>query len=135
MSRSGGEIHGEGDAWWNSFKYMGESYQRPHTLFPFYVTGLRVQDIMLRRSPWWTIHVLASTQVVLSGVQIDAEVAFNSSVYPTDNVDGIDISSSQDVLVENCDLKPGDDCVVVYALHPNEMVTRNITVRNTTCRT
>ena len=24
---------------------------------------------------------------------------------------------------------------MVYALHPNEMVTRNITVRNTTCHT
>ena len=43
----------------------------------------------------------------------------------------IDISSSQNVVVENSEVKPGDDCVVVYALHPNEMVTRNITIRNT----
>jgi hypothetical protein len=131
----GGEIHGEGDAWWNSEKYMGQASQRPHILFPFYVNQLVVKDLTLRRSPWWTVHILACRDVVLSNIYIDAEVAFNSTVYPTDNVDGVDISSSQDVLIENSEIKPGDDCVVVYALHPNEMATRNITVRNVTCHT
>ena len=131
----GGEIHGEGDSWWNSEKYMGAAYQRPHILFPFFVTNLRVKDLTLLRSPWWTVHILACRDVVLSNLRIDAEVDYTSSIYPTNNVDGIDISSSQDVLVEHSFIKPGDDCVVIYALHPNEMVTRNITVRNTTCHT
>eukprot|EP01051_Picozoa_sp_SAG22_P001286 SAG22_NODE_49_length_24620_cov_80.053587_6_plen_329_part_00 len=131
----GGEIHGEGDSWWNSEKYMGDAYQRPHTIFAFYGRALVIRDVTLRRSPWWTVHILACRDVLVDNVYIDAEVDFNSSIYPTNNVDGIDVSSSQDVTIRNSQIKPGDDCVVVYALHPNEMPTRNITVRNVTCHT
>ena len=131
----GGEIHGEGDAWWNSEKYMHDAYQRPHTLFIFYASNVVIRDITLRRSPWWTVHILACTGVLVDNISIDAEVDFQSSVYPTNNVDGIDISSSQGVTIRNSEIKPGDDCVVVYALHPNEMQTRNITVQNVTCHT
>ena len=112
----GGAIHGEGDAWWNAEKYMSDSYQRPHILFPFYVQGLVIRDVTLRRSPWWTVHVLACVDVLIDNIYIDAEVDFNSSIYPTNNVDGIDVSSSQDVVIRNSEIKPGDDCVVVYAL-------------------
>ena len=68
---------------------MGDATsQRPHILFPFYVEHLVVRDLTLRRSPWWTVHILACKDVLLSNIYIDAEVAFDSTVYPTDNVDG-----------------------------------------------
>ena len=68
---------------------MGDATsQRPHILFPFYVEHLVVRDLTLRRSPWWTVHILACKDVLLSNIYIDAEVAFDSAVYPTDNVDG-----------------------------------------------
>ena len=68
---------------------MGDATsQRPHILFPFYVERLVVRDLTLRRSPWWTVHILACKDVLLSNIYIDAEVAFDSTVYPTDNVDG-----------------------------------------------
>lgn len=80
------------------------------------MNGLIIRDVTLRRSPWWTVHILASKNVLVDNIYIDAEIDFLSSVYPTDNVDGIDVSSSQDVTIRNSEIKAGDDCVVVYAL-------------------
>jgi polygalacturonase len=131
----GGVLDGSGEAWWDGKKYGMVAGIAPHILFPFYVTELRIADVTLTRSPFWHLHILACKSVTVTGITIDAGIAFNSTVYPTDNVDGIDINSCQDVLVENSDIKAGDDCVVVYHMHEAEMETRNILVRNTTCRT
>ena len=77
--------------------------------------GLVIRDIVLRRSPWWTVHILACRDVLVDNIYIDAEVDFNSSIYPTNNVDGIDVSSSQDVEIRNSEIRPSDDCIVVVS--------------------
>ena len=134
----GGTVDGNGDAWWNFEKYYGAAFQRPHTIFAYYTRDIVIRDVTLIRSPWWTVHILASKRVLIDNIVIDAARGldvYNSSVYPTQNIDGIDISSSQDVTVQNSYLSPTDDCVVIYDLHPNEMHAKNITIQNTTCRT
>ena len=93
--------------------------------------GVRIEDVRIRQSPFWTIHLLCSEDCVVRGVDSFADLK---------NSDGIDIESCRRVLVENCVFEQGDDAVVVKsginhegrrrAMPSEEIVIRNCTIND-----
>jgi hypothetical protein len=80
-----------------------------------------VEGIILLDAPQWVVAMQDSKNVVVrNGKQICAR----------ENSDGVDISNSQDVLVEGCFLRNNDDEVCVKTLlPPPAMPSKNIIVR------
>ncbi|MEX0320865.1 MAG: glycoside hydrolase family 28 protein [Puniceicoccaceae bacterium] len=94
---------------------------------PFLVRLVRaknviVKDITLRQPAAWTLHFYQCSNFVVDGVTIRSHANKNN--------DGIDIDSSTDGVIQNCDIDSDDDAVCFKATSPKP--TRNIVVQN--CR-
>jgi polygalacturonase len=121
-----GTINGQGEFWWN--KYWGpderggmlKEYEpkglrwavdydckRPRIVLIFKSTNVSLEQLTLKRSPFWTVHVCYSQHVTVDGIVIRENLGPSS--------DGIDIDSSSDVLVRNCDVDCNDDAICLKA--------------------
>ncbi len=90
--------------------------------------NVRIEGVEVRDSPFWTIHLYQSENVVVRGVRARC-FGFNN--------DGIDIEMTRNVLVEDCDICAGDDGFVMKAGRNRDAwrisrPTENVVVRN--CR-
>lgn len=65
-----------------------------------------IEGITLTNSPFWTLHPLFSTDLVLKDLVI-------RNPYDAPNTDGIDIESCKDVHVLGCDVYVGDDGIAL----------------------
>lgn len=63
-----------------------------------------VEDIKIRNSPFWTLHLYLSKDIVVRGIDVYAH---------GHNNDGIDPEISQNVLIENCTFDQGDDAIAI----------------------
>ena len=131
----GGTIDGQGDAFWEKKEetYRGPDYRgtaafnyralpRPSFLYFRRCRNMTVNNVTLKNSPSWTIHLLRCEQAFISQVTIR-----NPLHGP--NTDGIDINSSIDVEVSSCDIITGDDGVVLKSTEPgHDHPSRNIRV-------
>ena len=68
--------------------------------------NVRLADVSLLRSPFWTLHFSDCDAVRVSGVRI-----WSSLLAP--NADGIDITSSSNVTITGCDIRAGDDAIAI----------------------
>ncbi|HWA10018.1 MAG TPA: glycoside hydrolase family 28 protein [Opitutaceae bacterium] len=122
----GGVIDGQGEHWWN--KYWGPDERggmlreydakglrwavdydcrRPRLVLIYNSSNIALEQLTLKRSPFWTVHVCYSRNVVVDGIVIRENLGPSS--------DGIDIDSSSDVLVKNCDVDCNDDAICLKA--------------------
>lgn len=101
-----GTVDGQGSAWWDSFRNKTLDYTRPHLVELMYSTGVIVSNLTFRDSPFWAIHPVYCSQVLIQNVTILA---------PPDspNTDGIDPDSSDHVCIEDCYISTGDDLIVI----------------------
>lgn len=88
--------------------------------------GVRIEGVRVEDSPFWTIHLLLSEDVVVRGIDVCAH-GFNN--------DGIDIEMTQNVLVEDSTFDQGDDGFVFKAGRNRDAwrigrPTRNVEIRN-----
>ena len=105
----GGTINGNGQSYWDPDpeRVFVSNRARPSPLIEFVGTqGIRIEDIVIRDSPGWTIHPLESSDIRIAGVRI-----FNDGRGP--NTDAVNIDSSRNVLVTDAHIEAGDDCVVL----------------------
>ena len=65
-----------------------------------------VENILLTKSPFWTLHFADCDGVIVKGVKI-----WNSLETP--NSDGLDITSCSNVVVSDCDIRAGDDAIAI----------------------
>lgn len=74
--------------------------------------NITVKDVQLTGSPFWTLHFADCDGVLAQGLRV-----FSSMLVP--NADGIDFTSCSNVMVSNCDIRTGDDALVIagYAHH------------------
>jgi polygalacturonase len=74
--------------------------------------NVRLRDVTIAHAPFWTLHIADCDNVIVSGVSIDDGLA-------VPNADGIDLTCSRDVLISDCNIRSGDDCIVVggYSRH------------------
>ncbi len=100
----GGSIDGQGDAFFNA---DWKPLPRPSPLIEIWDSrGIRIQDIAIRKAPAWTVHVKNCDGVKIRGISLLNNLrAINS--------DGIDVDSSRNVIISDCHIEAGDDCIVL----------------------
>lgn len=122
--RGKGILNGQGEPWYK--KYWGEDGKggmrktydekglrwacdydclRPRNLLLQNCKNIRVMDVILKDSPFWNLHVLLSSKILIKGVNVISDNPFSPST------DGIDIDSSEDVEIRNCTISTDDDCI------------------------
>ena len=128
-----GTIDGGGWRWWPLRNRPGNYWHncRPSLLsfgrrWPRGWWGVRdtvVEGITLKDSPFWTIQGRGLQGVVFDNVRV---YTTGCGYAQAPNTDGFNIQG-QDILIQNCRVRNGDDCVPIFP------PTRNVTVRNITC--
>jgi len=103
-----------------------DAVMRPQLLQVNRSVNVRLEGITVKDSPFWTIHLYQSENVVVRGLFVRA-YGFNN--------DGIDIEMTRNVLIENCDICAGDDGFVMKAGRNRDAwrigrPTENVVVRN-----
>lgn len=73
----------------------------------FNCVNVQFKDISMVESSFWTLHLIKCNQVSIKSIRI------NSSLEKGVNSDGIDINSSQDVEISNCNISTGDDAIAL----------------------
>jgi polygalacturonase len=102
---------------------------RPSFIRAMESKNILIEGIHIVGSSMWVIHILYSQKVVIRDVIIET--------FPGANTDGMDIDSSQDVLISNCYLDTGDDAICLKSgrdadgLRVNRP-TANVTITNCT---
>jgi len=112
-----GIIDGRGKPFWDHYWAMRKTYdpkgirwaadydcQRPRLILISGSTNVTLRNVHLQRSGFWTVHILYSTHVTVKGLTIQNNIGGHGP-----STDGIDIDSSEYVLVENCDIDCNDD--------------------------
>ncbi len=144
-----GTIDGNGDYWWK--KYWGtdgeggmlKDYRarglrwvvdydckRVRAVVVYDSNDIRIRDVNINRSGFWSLALIYSGHVTVDGVGIEANVG---GLGPS--CDGIDIDSSHDILIQNCTVDCNDDDICLKSgrdadgLRVNRP-TENIIIRN-----
>ncbi|KAG7035482.1 putative polygalacturonase [Cucurbita argyrosperma subsp. argyrosperma] len=101
-----GTIDGQGDVWWNMWRTRTLMYTRPNLVEFINSHNIIISNVMFLNSPFWNIHPVYCSNVVVRYVTILA---------PRDspNTDGIDPDSSNNVCIEDSYISTGDDLVAV----------------------
>ena len=113
-----GKINAQGKPFWDLYwKMRREVYEpkglrwvvdydckRPRTLLISNCKDISVRNITLAQAGFWTVHILYSSFVTIDGIIIR-----NNEGGHGPSTDGIDIDSSEKILVQNCDIDCNDD--------------------------
>lgn len=112
-----GTIHAQGRYHWEQYWKMREEYtplglrwasdydcKRVRTILISESENITVQDLTMKQSGFWTVHILYSNNITVDGVTIQNNIDGHGP-----STDGIDIDSSSKILVENCDIDCNDD--------------------------
>jgi polygalacturonase len=84
-----------------------------------------IENVTLKNSEAWTLHLLACNEVLVSGIKIR-----NPLHGP--NTDGIDIQASTNIQISDCDIYTMDDAIVFKNRNPKYYgkACENITINN-----
>ena len=83
----------------------GSFYPRAPLLFIENTEHLTIRDVTLRRSAFWTVHMVGCRDVLIDGIRILNNLRMA-------NCDGIDPDHCQNVRIANCHIECADDCIV-----------------------
>ena len=129
-----GEIDGNGISFMG--KELDDSYElkpfnildpRPHVLTIVGGKNIRIRDVHIGNSAYWTVHLVGCNDVVVSGITLLNSLKVRNS-------DGIDVDHSKNVRISDCYIESGDDCICLKNRREYEEFGRceNITVTNCT---
>ena len=85
---------------------VGENHLRPHFIQFNRCRGVLIEDVKIRNSPFWTVHLLLCDGALVRRVDISAH---------GHNNDGIDPEMTRNLLVEDCVFDQGDDAIAIKA--------------------
>ncbi|MBS1563561.1 MAG: right-handed parallel beta-helix repeat-containing protein, partial [Bacteroidetes bacterium] len=107
----GGTIDGNGIAFMGAEledSYVLKPFQgadpRPHVLTIIGGRDIRIRDLTIRNSAYWTVHLVGCDDVVVSGITLLNSLKVRNS-------DGIDVDHSRNVRISDCYIESGDDCI------------------------
>ncbi len=106
---------------------LGKRFFRPPLMQPYKCKDFKIQGVTIINSPFWTINPEFCENVTVQGVTI------NNPDAP--NTDGINPSSCKNVLISDCHITVGDDCITLKSgrdLQGRQYATpcENITITN-----
>ncbi len=88
-------------------RQFGEGHYLRPALCEFYdCRNVLVEGVTLKRSPFWTLHPVFCTNVIIRGIHV---------LPGTTNDDGCDPDSCRDVLIEDCTFDTADDNISIKA--------------------
>ena len=112
-------ISGTGEIDGNGISFMGaeleDSYvlkpfktldPRPHVLTIVGGKNIRIRDVHIGNSAYWTVHLVGCNDVVISGITLLNNLKVRNS-------DGIDLDHSKNVRISDCYIESGDDCICI----------------------
>ncbi|TAK51757.1 MAG: glycoside hydrolase family 28 protein [Bacteroidetes bacterium] len=104
---------------------------RPAFFQPMNCKNILVEGVTFLYGGFWTITPTYCENVIVRNIRIETEGAYGH----TPNGDGVNPSSSRNVLIENCIFDTGDDCIAIKAGRDHDGLrvnkpTENIVVRN-----
>ena len=116
----GGTIDGRGEKWWDKYWKLRSDYEprglrwasdydaeRVRPMVIWKSADVTVENLSLKRAGFWTMQVVYSDYVTVSGIKISENKG--------PSTDGVDIDSSSHVLVEHCDIDNNDDDICLKA--------------------
>jgi len=124
-------VDGQGEYWWNMRRNGLDKFTRGNLFECMHCSKVRLYNLRLVNSPFWTNHFYDCDDVHVKNVTIEApETSLNT--------DGWDPDSSRNVLIEDSYYSGGDDCVAIksgWDCFGQEYgkPSVNITVRNVSC--
>ncbi len=133
-------LSGNGEIDGNGISFMGEELEDSYVLKPFHVLdprphvltlvggkNIRIRDLKIGNSAYWTIHLIGCHDVVISGITLLNSLKVRNS-------DGIDLDHSKNVRISDCYIESGDDCICLKNRREYEEFGRceNIVVTNCT---
>ncbi|XP_077230851.1 putative polygalacturonase [Tasmannia lanceolata] len=129
-----GTIDGQGQTWWKKYRQKLLNHTRGPLVQIMWSTDIRISNITLRNSPFWTLHPFDCKNVTISNVTILAPV------FEAPNTDGIDPDSCENVVIEDCYISVGDDAIAIksgwdqygiaYGRPSSNILIRNLIVRS-----
>lgn len=93
-----GTIDGQGD----KFTVRNEAPNRPYVMYVHKSKNIRIKGITLKNSARWTLRLLSSEHIFVTGVSIYSQTNYNN--------DGIDIDG-RDVVISDCIVNCDDDAI------------------------
>lgn len=112
-----GSVYGNGKVFWDKYWNMRRDYEKRGLRWivdydcrrPRLILFQRCKNVTVRGNSYyeagfWTIHILYSQNVTVENVKID-----NNNAGYGPSTDGIDIDSSNRILVQDCDISCNDD--------------------------
>ncbi|KAH1245851.1 putative polygalacturonase [Glycine max] len=131
-----GTVDGQGRMWWELWWNRTLEHTRGHLLELISSDNVLISNLTFRNSPFWTIHPVYCSNVVVKGMTILAPLN-------APNTDGIDPDSSTNVCIEDNYIESGDDLVAIksgwdhYGItmaHPStNIIVRRISGTTPTC--
>ncbi|MBY0347683.1 MAG: hypothetical protein K2W79_05430 [Hydrotalea flava] len=80
---------------------------RPYQMFVFSnCKRVSVKNIFITDAPFWCMHFADCDAVFVSGIRL-----WNNLLAP--NADGIDVTSCTNVIINDCDIRTGDDAIAI----------------------
>jgi polygalacturonase len=77
---------------------------RPHLLTIIGGKNIRIRDLTIRNSAYWTVHLIGCDDVAIDNITLLNNLKVRNS-------DGIDLDHSKNVRISNCYIESGDDCI------------------------
>lgn len=107
---------------------VGEDHLRPQFIQFNRCRNVLIEDVKIRNSPFWTIHLLLCDNAVVRHVDLSAR---------SHNNDGVDPEMTRNLLVEDCRFDQGDDAIAIKAGMDFDgrrlaTPTENVVIRNCT---
>lgn len=110
-------ICGSGTIDGNGISFMGKELDDSYELKPFNVTdprphlltviggnNIRIRDLTIKNSAYWTVHLVGCNDVAIENLTLLNSLKVRNS-------DGIDLDHSRNVRINNCYIESGDDCI------------------------
>jgi polygalacturonase len=130
-----GTINGNGQSFWEeymrreiTFEQWRKNNWRPNRMFLFIACeNLRLHDFTIENSPSWTIHPIDCHRVIMTGISI------LNGIYDEDgpNTDGINPDGCSNVIISDCYIQCGDDCIVLKITERSKTkICRDVVVSN-----
>jgi pectate lyase len=130
-----GAINGQGPAHYDTLNKDGlfwpikDKATRPGRMIWFiHCKNIQIEEVAFAESPAWTFWMMGCENVTFHKVTI-------KTPYEEINADGIDIDSCRNVHISHCDIKTGDDCIVLRSINralKEKRFCEQVTVENCT---
>ncbi len=126
------------DAQGRALRLAGEnvSASRSRLIRSFRARNISVEDVILRDSGTWGVHLIESEDLHFSGVKLISNTKHDDPQFPWEmNTDGFDPDNSSRVLIERCFVSSNDDSIAVKLRYGARRDMSDIVFRDNVCWT